>query len=108
MAEQFKPATITLAANSGSESASGGPPEMYTKFCANCHGPNGEGARQGRLNFPPLLDVSAKPRRTVDDIASLLKDPPAYGLQPPMRSFKDKLTDEQMKEIGEWIVKLKR
>src|SRR6185503_14234385 len=72
--EPFKPAMITLAATSGSESASGGPPEMYTKFCATCHGPNGEGGRQGRLNFPPLLDVSAKPRRTVDDIASLLKD----------------------------------
>jgi ubiquinol-cytochrome c reductase cytochrome b subunit len=104
--EPFKPATITLAASA--TSASGGPPVMYTKFCASCHGPNGEGARQGRLNFPPLLDVSTKPRRTVDDIVGLLKDPPAYGLQPPMRSFSNKLTDEQMKEIGEWIVKLKR
>jgi ubiquinol-cytochrome c reductase cytochrome b subunit len=103
--EPFKPAAITLAPTSAS---AGGPPVMYTKFCANCHGPNGEGARQGRLNFPPLLDVSAKPRRTADDIVSLLKNPTAYGLQPPMRSFSDKLTDEQMKEIGEWIVKLKR
>ena len=102
----FTPAAMTLAASS--TAPSGGPPVMYSKFCANCHGPNGEGARQGRLNFPPLLDVSTKPRRTVDDIVSLLKDPTAYGLQPPMRSFRDKLTDEQMKEIGEWIVKLKR
>jgi len=106
--EPFKPATITLTATPGSESASGGPPEMYTKFCATCHGPNGEGARQGRLNFPPLLDVSTKPRRTVDDIVGLLKDPPAYGLQPPMRSFSNKLTEQQMREISEWIVKLKR
>jgi len=106
--EPFKPATITLAATPGSEGASGGPPEMYTKFCATCHGPNGEGARQGRLNFPPLLDVSTKPRRTVDDIVGLLKDPPAYGLQPPMRSFSNKLTEQQMREISEWIVKLKR
>jgi len=105
--EPFKPATIALA-TPGSPTASGGPPVLYTKFCANCHGPNGEGARQGRLNFPPLLDVSTKPRRTVNDIVEILKDPPAYGLSPPMRSFTDKLTDEQMKEIGEWIVKLKR
>ena len=106
----FEPATITLATAtpSGSATASGSPPVMYTKFCANCHGPNGEGARQGRLSFPPLLGVSAKPRRTAEDIVSLLKDPPAYGLSPPMRSFSDKLTDEQMKEISEWIVKLKR
>ena len=104
--EPFTPAAITLAAST--TAASGGPPVMYTKFCVNCHGPNGEGARQGRLNFPPLLDVAVKPRRTVDDIVGLLKDPTAYGLQPPMRSFSDKLTEEQMKEIGEWIVKLKR
>lgn len=105
--EPFKPAPVTLAASTTTASG-GGPPVMYTKFCANCHGPNGEGARQGRLNFPPLLDVSTKPHRTVNDIVEILKDPPAYGISPPMRSFSDKLTDEQMKEIGEWIVKLKR
>jgi ubiquinol-cytochrome c reductase cytochrome b subunit len=105
--EPFKPAAITLAAAT-SNAAGGGPPEMYTKFCANCHGPHGEGRQQGPLKFPPLLDVSAKPRRSVDDIVSILKDPPAYGLEPPMRSFSNKLTEEQMKEIAEWIVKLKR
>lgn len=106
--EPFKPTTITLAATTSSTPATGGAPVMYTKFCANCHGPHGEGAQQGRLRFPPLLDVSAKPRRSVDDIVGLLKDPTAYGLQPPMRSFSDKLTEEQMREIAEWIVKLKR
>ncbi len=107
--EPFKPATITLAATSTSNgAATGGVPDMYTKFCANCHGPHGEGAQQGPLRFPPLLDVSTKPRRSVDDIVGLLKDPTAYGLQPPMRSFSDKLTEEQMREIAEWIVQLKR
>ena len=105
--EPFKPTSMTLTTTTTSTSASGAP-VLYTKFCANCHGPNGEGGRQGPLKFPPLLDVPAKPHRTVEDIVGLLKDPPAYGLQPPMRSFADKLTDEQMKEIGEWIVKLKR
>jgi len=90
------------------QAAEGGAPVMYMKFCVNCHGPHGEGARQGTLNFPPLLDVAAKPRRSVDDIVGLLKDPPAYGLQPPMRSFSDKLTEPQMREIAEWIVKLKK
>ena len=104
--ETFKPAPISLA--TAAPSTSGTPPVLYTKFCANCHGPNGEGARQGPLKFPPLLDVPAKPHRTVNDIVEILKNPPAYGLSPPMRSFSDKLTDEQMKEIGEWIVKLKR
>jgi len=81
---------------------------LYVKFCADCHGPHGEGARRNNLTFPPLLDVPAKPRRTVEDIVGLLKDPPAYGLQPPMRSFSDKLSEEQMREIAQWIVNLKR
>jgi cytochrome c553 len=86
----------------------GGPPVMYLKFCVNCHGPHGEGGQQGTLRFPPLLDVASKPRRTTDDIVGLLKDPTAYGLQPPMRSFNDKLSEEQMREIAAWIVQLKR
>jgi ubiquinol-cytochrome c reductase cytochrome b subunit len=108
--EPFKPASITLptAGPQTAGLASGEPPVLYVKFCVNCHGPHGEGARQGALKFPPLLDVSAKPRRTVDDIIGLLKDPAAYGLQPPMRSFSDKLSEPQMREIGEWIVKLKK
>jgi len=90
------------------QTAEGGAPVMYMKFCVNCHGPHGEGARQGTLKLPPLIDVAAKPRRSVEDIVGLLKDPAAYGLQPPMRSFSDKLTEPQMREIAEWIVKLKK
>ena len=109
--EPFEPARLPLAASTASTTGGatpGGAPVAYIEFCANCHGQNGEGARQGKLNFPPLLDVAAKPRRTVDDIVGLLKDPTAYGLQPPMKSFSNKLTEQQMREIGEWIVKLKR
>ncbi|HJP90830.1 MAG TPA: cytochrome b N-terminal domain-containing protein [Pyrinomonadaceae bacterium] len=109
--EPFKPVPISLVANAGTGSAGvgpGEPPVLYDKFCANCHGRHGEGGRQGALRFPPLLDVSAKPRRTVDDIVALLNKPDAYGLQPPMRSFADKLTEPQMREIAEWVVKLKK
>ena len=106
--QPFQPATITLAAAANTDATAGGPPDMYTKFCANCHGTHGQGAQQGPLKFPPLLDVASKPRRSVDDIMGLLKDPGAYGLQPPMRPFADKLTKDQMREIAEWIVKLKK
>ena len=106
--EPFKPAMIQLTASSAAATSAGGPPVMYIKYCANCHGNTGEGARQGTLNFPPLLDVPQKPRRGVEDIVGLLKDPLAYGLKPPMKSFTDKLTEDQMREIAEWIVKLKR
>jgi ubiquinol-cytochrome c reductase cytochrome b subunit len=104
--QPFQPSMITLTATA--KATAGAPPEMYTKFCAQCHGTQGQGAQQGPLKFPPLVEVSSKPRRTVDDIMGLLKDPAAYGLQPPMRSFADKLTQDQMREIAEWIVKLKK
>lgn len=99
------PFTPTLM-NFSKTSATAGPPELYITMCANCHGRNGEGAQQGPLRFPPLTGVGAKPRRSVDDIVGLLKTPEAYGLQPPMRSFSEKLTEAEMKEIAEWVVKL--
>lgn len=107
--EPFNPQLLQSSRReSQSANSTGGPPAMYQKFCVNCHGPRGEGAQQGTLRFPPLLDVAAKPRRTVEDIVSLLKDPTAYGLQLPMRSFNDKLTEQQMHEIAAWVVQLKR
>jgi mono/diheme cytochrome c family protein len=103
--EPFKPVPIRLVADSANTGPAE-PPVLYTKFCANCHGQHGEGARQGPLRFPPLLGVSAKSHRTVDDIVSLLQKPDSYGLQPPMRSFSDKLTEQQMREIAQWVTKL--
>lgn len=108
--EPFTPASLGLLEAGGlspQSSTQGGPPVLYIKFCVNCHGQHGEGARQGPLRFPPLIGVSAKPRRTVSDIVALLNDPTAYGLEPPMRSFSSKLTEAEMKEIAEWIVRLR-
>jgi ubiquinol-cytochrome c reductase cytochrome b subunit len=106
--ELFNPQLLQFQQREQATSGHGsGPPEKYVKFCANCHGSRGEGAQQGPLKFPPLLDVAAKPRRTVSDIVELLKDPAAYGLKPPMRSFSDKLSEAEMKEIAEWVVTLK-
>jgi ubiquinol-cytochrome c reductase cytochrome b subunit len=105
--EPFTPTLIT-GASAAPDAAAGNPPDMYLKFCAQCHGTSGEGGRQGPFRFPPLVNVSTKPRRTPDDIVALLKDPTAYGLQSPMTSFAAKLTEEQMREIADWLVKLKR
>lgn len=105
--EPFNPQSLQQRESQTASSTSGAP-VMYMKYCVNCHGPRGEGAQQGTLRFPPLLDVAAKPRRTTEDIVALLKDPTAYGLQPPMRSFNDKLTDQQMRDIAAWVVQLTR
>ena len=104
--EPFKPVSITTASTTPGATAETAP-TMYRKWCSQCHGDSGEGGRQGPFRFPPLRNVAAKPRRTVDDIAALLKDPRAYDLQPPMTSFSGKMTEEHMRQIAEWVVKLK-
>ena len=104
--EPFKPALITVATSATADANAGEPPVMYRKWCMQCHGESGEGGRQGPFRFPPLRNVSSKPRRTVDDIVGLLKDPLAYDLKPPMTSFAGKLSDQHMREIAEWVVKL--
>jgi len=99
------------AASAASPSPGGSasvPPAAYTKFCATCHGEHGEGAHQGPLKFPPLLGVAEKPRRSVTDIIAILNDPTAYGLEPPMKSFATKLTDDEKREIANWVVTLKK
>jgi ubiquinol-cytochrome c reductase cytochrome b subunit len=102
----FTPVAM-LPANQASAADTNSAPDAYLHFCASCHGPHGEGGAQGALKFPPLVGVSAKPRRSVDDIVGLLNDPLAYDIQPPMRSFATKLTDQEKREIAVWVVKLK-
>jgi ubiquinol-cytochrome c reductase cytochrome b subunit len=96
-----------VALKTSDETSRNPPPRAYTTSCAICHGGRGEGATQGNLKFPPLIGVASKPRRTRDDIIGLLNDPAAYGLQPPMRSFATKLTEEEKREISDWVVTLK-
>ena len=96
-----------VALNMSAETSRNPPPRAYTTFCVMCHGERGEGATQAKLKFPPLISVASKPRRTRDDIIGLLNDPAAYGLQPPMRSFATKLTEQEKTEIADWVVTLK-
>lgn len=83
--------------------SSGSPPESYVTHCSACHGTRGQGTKES----PKLTGVGLKPRRTVEDIVGLLNDPLAYGIEPPMRSYKEKLTEEEKREIAEWVAGLK-
>jgi ubiquinol-cytochrome c reductase cytochrome b subunit len=113
-AEPFEPKRTGQPVVAPSPSASPGgdkvvitadnPPVAYAKKCASCHGALGQGVKP----FPGLLGVSSKPRRTVDDIIGLLNDPVAYDLEPPMKSFATKLTDEEKRQVAEFVVLLKK
>ena len=80
------------------------PPEAYVSKCSGCHGTRGQGVKI----YPRLIGIASKPRRTVEDIIALMNDPLAYGLDPLMPSFKDKLTEDEKREIAEWTVSLKK
>jgi ubiquinol-cytochrome c reductase cytochrome b subunit len=83
--------------------ASGGsPPNAYLENCAACHGMKGEGTSL----FPKLKNVTRKPRRSVEDLIGIMNDPKAYGLRPPMKSYADKLTDQEKTDIASWIAAL--
>ena len=99
----FKPVALKMSSTVDAEEV----PNAYVHQCAVCHGAHGEGVTRGSLRFPSLIGVSAKPRRTVEDIIALLNDPTAYGIEPPMRSFANKLSEDEKREIAEWIVGLK-
>jgi ubiquinol-cytochrome c reductase cytochrome b subunit len=100
-AKPFEPALISQQPSaSGKE-----PPSRYGEWCAKCHGPAGQGATLGGARFPPLVGVGR--RRTVEEIVGILNDPPSYGINPPMTSFKAKLSQPELREIAEWVAQLK-
>ena len=78
------------------------PPAAYGANCATCHGDYGEGDVG-----PSLLGVAAKPGRSAEDLARLLKNSRAFGLKDPMpKSFPD-VSEDDRRAIVEWLVKLK-
>ncbi|HKR01327.1 MAG TPA: cytochrome b N-terminal domain-containing protein [Pyrinomonadaceae bacterium] len=99
------PETSPTPGSGGSQNSSmqGAPPESYVTSCSACHGTRGQGTNM----FPKLVGVGSKPRRTVEDIINLLNDPLVYGIELPMKSYRDKLTEEEKREIAEWVAGLK-
>ncbi|PYS49382.1 MAG: hypothetical protein DMF68_10105 [Acidobacteria bacterium] len=94
---------VNASSNMQTNVLTGGPPESYIINCSACHGTRGQGVQK----FPKLIGVGSKPRRSVEDIIALLNDPKAYGLEAPMRSYADKLTEDEKREIAEWVASLK-
>ncbi|MDQ3742940.1 MAG: cytochrome b N-terminal domain-containing protein [Acidobacteriota bacterium] len=99
VAETATPSTSNT--DDGAQAAQ--PPEAYSRNCAKCHGPHAE----GRSIYPSLVGISARPRRTLEDIVAILNDPRSYGLESRMPSFAKKLTDEEKRAVAEWVVSLK-
>jgi ubiquinol-cytochrome c reductase cytochrome b subunit len=103
MEEPFVPDTIgeppsdTQAAASPTAKV----PDAYTANCAGCHGD----AAQGSI-APALLGVSAKPKRTPDDLVGIIKNPEAFGLK-GMPAFAD-MAEGDARAIADWLATTKK
>ena len=81
-------------------------PAAYADNCAKCHGAAGEGRKSGKDKGPLLTDVTTRDEDplTPGDLAMIIDDAEAQGLNSKMPPFKDKLTPEQKRAIVDWIV----
>jgi mono/diheme cytochrome c family protein len=80
-------------------------PASYTKNCAECHGDKGQGIKAS----PELTGLTTREedRRSDEDLLEILNNPKSFGLSSKMKSYKDKLSEEEKQEIVLWIKSLK-
>jgi cytochrome c553 len=91
------------AAASGAPTPTGPPPPTaYLSLCSLCHGNMG----QGNIG-PSIRGVSNKPNRTLEDLMKMLVDSRQYGLKDPMPAGFPMLSEDDRRQIAEWLVKLK-
>ena len=80
----------------------GEPPEAFSANCAFCHGDRGEGSIG-----PPLIGVSSKPGRALEDLKKIMDDARAYNLEDPMPDSFPELSESDKHSIAEWLERLK-
>lgn len=70
-------------------------------------GPGGPGGRGGMMRGPSLAHVGSKPGHDAEWIAAHIGDPKAHNPGSRMPSFADRLSDEQIRQLGEFLASLK-
>jgi mono/diheme cytochrome c family protein len=85
--------------------ANGEVPPSYKTNCAECHGDKGQGVKAS----PELsgLTTRVEDRRSDQDLLGIINNPKLFGLSSKMKSYKDKLTEDEKQEIIQWIKSLK-
>lgn len=80
-------------------------PASYKTNCAECHGDKGQGIKAS----PELAGLTTREedRRSDEDLLEILNNPKSFGLSSKMKSYKDKLTEDEKQEIIRWIKSLK-
>ncbi len=91
------PALVTApAAAQGSEGKA-----LYLKHCRSCHGSSGQPTKQALRETPriPALDAPFLVKRSADSLLAVLRQ----GVGRDMKSFKSKLSPEEMQAVVTYL-----
>jgi mono/diheme cytochrome c family protein len=93
-----------------SKTATTEPEALYQENCARCHARAGEpgGPSLGGSKGPDISHVGSGKGMTVEWLASYIRDP--KSVRPDARmmpAFEDKLTEEQIHSLAEYLAKKK-
>jgi len=80
-------------------------PEMYKKYCARCHGDNGEGNPKSLRLYPNLDLVESPMVRRGDRAAVRQRIAEGHG---PMPAYKRRLTPEEIEKMVDFTFQLGR
>lgn len=78
-------------------------PALYKKYCARCHGPEGQGPRRPNKLYP-YLSLLASPMVRQGDRAAVRQQ--VVDGEGPMPSFRRRLTPDEVEQIVEFTLKL--
>src|SRR5665647_873725 len=101
---------VVLLAGSGavSRAAAQAPdgPALYSANCKNCHGVLGTAPKAMKAKFPKIatFDAAFIASRSEDSIVKVLTK--GVGKAEDMKSFKDKLSHEEMKAVAKHVIEL--
>ena len=98
-------ASLGLALTIGARSAAAQAPDgqaLYQQNCRKCHGATGTPTARMAEMYPELKPFSEAGAITADSIVTLLVN----GAGKEMKSFKDKLTPDEMKAVAQYVLTL--
>jgi mono/diheme cytochrome c family protein len=96
------PAVIAIAATLAACSSSSKGAEVFRREkCMDCHTLKGKGGSVG----PNLTYVGGK--RSRDYIVQQIKDPKSHNPNTEMPSFRDKLSDQELSDLADYLSGLK-
>ena len=78
-------------------------PALYKKYCARCHGPQGEGPRRPNKLYPYLILLDSPMVRQGDRAAVRQQVVEGEG---PMPSFRRRLTPDEVEQVVEFTLGL--